>query len=67
MAGFADQAARKRAQRRGREQGCWVYIDAETLARAGFVPGGERPYYRVWGHQRSEHAGGVVVSLYRER
>lgn len=62
-----DAALRKRAKRSGREAGCWTYIDAEALAKAGYEPGGELPYYRVTGHKRSRNAGSAIVSLYRER
>lgn len=57
-----DQARRKRAQRRGRQRGCSVYISAEELAKAGIDPDGERPWYRVYAGPRR----GVVVSLYTE-
>jgi len=63
--GAPDAARRKIAKRSGRERGCWTYIDAEALARAGFQPG-ELPYYRVVGYQRSRNAGSAIVSLYRE-
>jgi hypothetical protein len=61
-----DPGQRKRAKRSGREQGCWTYIDGESLRRAGFTPGGELPFYRVLGYARSKNAGSAIVSLYRE-
>jgi len=61
-AGRADAAARRKAQRRGRERGCWVYITAEQLARSEVGAGGSVPWYRIWGGQR----GRYVVTLYAE-
>ena len=60
--GRHDQGARRRAQRKGRERGCSVYIAAEQLVRAGIDPSGPAPYYRVWGGAR----GRYVVVLYAE-
>jgi hypothetical protein len=60
VSGRHDAAARRRAQRRGRERGCWVYIAAEALAAAGYGPDTPAPWYRVWGGQR----GRYVVTLY---
>lgn len=57
-----DRAARRRAQRSARERGCWVYIPAEELAKAGVDPTGDVPHYRTWGSVR----GSVLVRLYRE-
>lgn len=57
-----DSHARRRAQRRGRERGCWVYVPAEELAKAGYDPLQPPPWYRTWGGKR----GGVFVRLYRE-
>jgi hypothetical protein len=60
--GKHDPAARRRAQRRGRERGCWVYITGQDLERAGYTAGEPAPFYRVWGGER----GRYVVTLYRE-
>jgi len=60
--GKHDPAARRKAQRRGRESGCWVYIAGEQLAKAGFDRSEPPPFYRVWGGAR----GRYVVVLYRE-
>ena len=57
-----DAAARRVAQRRGRERGCWVYVPAEELVKAGIDPAGEPPLYRTWGTR----SGGVLVRLYRQ-
>lgn len=57
-----DASARRRAQRRGRERGCWLYVPAEELEKAGYRPGDPPPFYRTWGSSR----GGVFVRLYRE-
>lgn len=62
QAGRHDPAARRKAQRRGRERGCWVYIPAESLQRAGIDPKGPEPFYRVWAGLR----GGLALRLYRE-
>lgn len=59
--GSYDHARRRRAQRKGREQGCTLYIPAEELAKAGFEPGGELPFYRVWGSPR-----GGMFKLYKD-
>jgi len=60
--GKHDPAARRRAQRRGREKGCWVYITASSLGRAGWTSTDPVPWYRIWGGSR----GRYVVTLYRE-
>lgn len=57
-----DSAARRRATRSGCERGCWVYVPAEELEKAGIDPTGPVPYYRTWGTSR----GGVLVRLYKE-
>jgi hypothetical protein len=62
VAGRYDHAERRRAQRRGRQKGCSVYIPAEELQKAGFAPDEPPPYFRVWGSAR----GGVFLRLYRE-
>ena len=61
-----DPGRRRKAVRRGRERGCWVYCPAVELEAAGFDPYAEPPYYRLTGHKRSARAGSVIVSLYRE-
>ena len=58
----SDPAMRRKAQRSGRERGCWVYIPAENLQAAGFDVAGPAPLYRVWGGRR----GSLLVTLYRE-
>ena len=60
--GRYDHAMRRQSQRNGRERGCWVYIPAEELVKAGVSPFGPAPYYRVWGSRR----GSVLVRLYGE-
>jgi hypothetical protein len=57
-----DHARRRRAKRSGRELGCWAYIPADELEKAGVEPGGLLPWYRVWGGRR----GGITLRLYRE-
>jgi hypothetical protein len=57
-----DAAARRRAQRRGRERGCWVFVPAEELRKAGHNPDDPPPFYRTWGTR----SGGVLVRLYKE-
>lgn len=60
--GRHDSGVRRKAQRRGRERGCWVYLAGEQLQRAGLALGDVTPWYRVWGGQR----GRYVVVLYPE-
>lgn len=60
--GRHDPAARKRAQRHGREKGCRVNIAAEQLAAAGIDPNGSVPFYTV----RAWPRGRFLVTLYRE-
>lgn len=57
-----DLAARRRGQRKGRERGCWVYIPAEELEKAGRAASEDPPYYRTWGTKR----GVVLIRLYKE-
>lgn len=61
-AGRYDSGARRRSKRKGRERGCWVYVPAEELVKAGHDPQGAPPFYRTWGTK----SGGVFVRLYRE-
>lgn len=61
-AGRYDSGARRRSKRKGRERGCWVYIPAEELAKAGHDPQAAPPLYRTWGTK----SGGVLVRLYHE-
>lgn len=61
-AGKYDAGQRRRAQRRGRERGCWVYVPAEELLKAGHDPADAPPLYRTWGTK----SGGVLVRLYRD-
>jgi hypothetical protein len=60
-----DPGQRRRAVRKQRERGCWVYIAAEQLQEAGVDPHDERPWYKV-SPGRSERRGRFVVTLYRE-
>ena len=61
--GRHDHAYRRRGKRAGRERGCWLYLTAEGLKRAGFSPDDPPPAYRTWSGPR----GRVVVQLYREQ
>jgi hypothetical protein len=56
-----DAMQRRRAVRTGRERGCWVYVPAEELVKAGHASGGALPFYRTWGSKK----GAVLVQLYR--
>lgn len=58
-----DPAKRRKAQRRGRERGCWVYLSAEQLVAAGIDVSSPPPYYRVW---EAKGRPRFVVNLYRE-
>lgn len=60
-AGRYDAGLRRRASRSRRMRGCYVYIPADELAKAGFDPHGDAPFYRTWGSKR----GSVLVRLYR--
>lgn len=62
QAGKYDSGARRRGVRKGRERGCWVYVPAEELVKAGLAPGDPPPFYRTWGTR----SGGVLVRLYRK-
>lgn len=62
MAGRYDEAARRQSKRTGREKGCWVYIPADELVKAGVDPAGPAPFYRTWGSRR----GSLLLRLYRE-
>ena len=59
--GRHDHAARRRATRSARQKGCYIYIPAEQLEKAGYNPDDTPPSYRVWGAPR----GRVVVQLYK--
>lgn len=62
-AGKYDSGARRRTVRKGRERGCWVYVPAEELVKAGYTPDEAPPFCRVWGTR----SGGVLVRLYRQQ
>lgn len=57
-----DPAARRRAQRAGRQRGCSIYIPVDELEKAGIDPDGPPPLYRVWGTK----GGGLMVRLYAD-
>jgi hypothetical protein len=59
--GRFDHAEPRRAQRRGRERGCWVYISAEHLNRAGVSSDEPPPLYRTWASPTRPR---VIVNLY---
>jgi hypothetical protein len=56
-----DSAMRRRGQRNGRERGCWVFIPAEELEKAGYPPADGVPFYRTWGAAR----GRCLVQFYK--
>ncbi len=58
-----DHAERRRGVRSGRMRGCYVYLTAGTLRRAGIDTEGLPPFYRTWAAER----GRVVIQLYKER
>lgn len=62
VAGKYDPARRRRGVRRGRERGCWLYVPAEELERAGVPAPDAAPHYRVWGLKGRT----VMVKLYTE-
>lgn len=55
-----DPARRRKAQRQGRERGCWVYIPAESLPGRFRESADANLYYRVWGGP----GDAVIVRLY---
>lgn len=61
-AGRYDAARRRQGKRTGRERGCWLYVPAEELEKAGVDVTGPPPFYRVWGTRR----GGLVARFYGE-
>jgi hypothetical protein len=61
--GRYDAGLRRQSVRRGRERGCWLYVPAAELLKAGIDPADPPPFYRLWGTQ----SGGIMVRLYRER
>lgn len=52
---------RRRATRKQRERGCFIYIPLEELVKTGVDVDGPPPFYRVWGSTR----GRLVVQLYK--
>lgn len=55
-----DPQARRRSKRAGRERGCWIYIAAVELERAGFAGADPPPFYRAQSFRR----GTVLVNLF---
>lgn len=62
VAGRYDSAERRRTKRSGRERGCWAYIPAAELKKAGVDLDGPPPFVRVWGTKR----GGAMIRFYKE-
>lgn len=60
--GRYDHARRRRSKRAGRERGCWLYVPAEQLERAGFESYDPPPFYRTWAGRRAT----ILVQLYRQ-
>mgnify|MGYP001615342259 CR=1 FL=1 len=57
-----DHARRRKAVRRGRERGCWLYVPAEVLVEVGVSPNDPPPFTRTWpGRKRT-----ILVQLYTE-
>lgn len=61
-----DAARRRRAVRKGRERGAWIFIPISELVAAGIDPYADPPEYLTRGYRRSVHGHSVVVSLYGE-
>lgn len=61
--GRYDHAARRLSKRTGRERGCWLYIPAEQLERAGFDLREPPPYFRTWNGRK----GTILVQLYSDK
>jgi hypothetical protein len=62
-----DPALRRKTKRAGRERGCWLYIPADDLAKAGIDPADPPPFYRLNAYQRSANGHTAIVTLYKER
>jgi hypothetical protein len=59
--GKYDAGQRRRALRSGRERGCWIYVPAAELLRAGVDPTDPPPLYRIWATPR----GGLFGRFYK--
>lgn len=59
-----DPAVARRAVRRGRERGCWVYIPRDELEAAGINTGAPPPWYKTSGAQSRKSSHRCIVSLY---
>lgn len=57
-----DPQARRKSKRAGRERGCWIYIAATELERAGFTSDDPPPFYKAQAFRR----GTCLVNLFRE-
>lgn len=55
-----DRGARRRAVRKGRERGCWVYIPAEELDLVDRLDPEVVPLYRLW----PSRSGAFTIRLY---
>lgn len=64
MAGRADDAARRKGVRRGRERGCWLYVSEAQLLAAGWTRDDPPPYSTIW---VAPDRPRLVVNLYREK
>lgn len=60
--GRHDSASWRRAKRSGRQRGCYIYLAAEELERAGLDPTAAVPTYRVW-PSKAKGNGRFVVTL----
>ena len=57
-----DAAKRRRAIRKGRERGAWLYVPAVELEAAGIDPEADPPFYRLWPKRKRT----LFVQLYTE-
>lgn len=62
IGGRYDPEALRQSKRSQRERGCWVYIPAQELLKAGISLFAPAPRYRVWGRKR----GSILVRVYKE-
>ena len=57
-----DAVRRRRAVRKGRERGAWLYVPAVELEAAGIDPAGDPPFYRLWPKRKRT----LFIQLYTE-
>lgn len=64
MAGRADDAARRKGVRRGRERGCWLYVSEAQLLELGWTRDDPPPFVKWWVDPKRPR---LIGNLYREK